>query len=145
MSKIIGFDLGSKSLGIAISDYSRSIALGMENFYFTNGAYRKAIEYAINIIKKEKINEIVIGLALNMDGSESLSSKRALKFKEKLLEYNHELNIIMIDERLTTSLIKHLMIDANVTKIKQKKIDMNAAVLILDTYLCQLNNYKNNK
>jgi len=136
MNKILAFDLGSKSLGIAISDSLGIAAHGYENFRFNENGYRTAINHAIEVINKEKINEIVVGLALNMDGSESKSSTISRKFRSELLKIKPELKITMVDERMTTMLATNLLLEADISRKKRKKvIDMESAVMILETYL----------
>lgn len=139
MKRFICFDLGEKTLGIAISDSLGIAAWGLENFYFVNNNYQQAVEHALNVIEKEKVLDVVIGLALNLDGTESKSSKRSITFKKKLLEFNPKLNIIMVDERMSTLLANRLLIDANISRKKRKKmIDMESAVVILETYLASI-------
>lgn len=136
MNKILGFDLGSKTLGIAISDSLGIAAHGYENFRFNENGYRTAINHAIEVIKKENINEIVIGLALNMDGSESKSSSTSRKFKDELLKINPNLKITMVDERMSTMLAHKILLEADISRSKRKKvIDMESAVVILETYM----------
>lgn len=139
MKRFICFDLGEKTLGIAVSDSLGIASWGLENFYFTKNAYHQAIKHALDVITKEKIFDVVIGLALNLDGTESESSKRSIKFKEKLLEHNSSLNIVMVDERMSTLLANRLLINANIPSKKRKKmIDMESAVVILETYLASI-------
>lgn len=139
MKRFICFDLGEKTLGIAISDSLRIAAWGLENFYFVNNNYQQAIDHALDVIEREKVLDVIIGLALNLDGTESKSSKRSIKFKEKLLERNPKLNIIMVDERMSTLLANRLLKSANISNKKRKKIiDMESAIVILETYLASI-------
>lgn len=141
MNRIIGFDLGSKSLGIAITDSLGIAAHGYENFRFTNKAYQQAIAHALMVIDKEKINDVVIGLALNMDGSMSDSAHAATIFKDELLKRRPNLKIIMMDERMTTMQANRILLEADLSREKRKKvIDMESAVMILETYLMRLKN-----
>ena len=57
MSKVIGLDLGSRTLGIAMSDVSRWYAYGVENFRFEEGNYKKAVEHVVELAKKEVVTE----------------------------------------------------------------------------------------
>jgi len=143
MNRVIAFDLGSKSLGIAISDSLGIAAHGLENFRFNENGYRTAINHAIEVIKKENVNDIVIGLALNMDGSESNSSKTSRIFKEELLKIIPTLNITMLDERVTTMLATRYLLESDISRAKRKKvIDMESAVMILETYMEKMKNGK---
>ena len=141
MKRVLGFDLGAKTLGIAISDSLGIAAHGYENFRFNENGYQQAIAHALSVIKKEGIEEIALGLALNMNGSESNSSKVARRFKEELLKRNKALKITLIDERMTTLQANRLLLEADLSRAKRKKvIDMTSAVMILETYLRQKEN-----
>ncbi len=141
MSKVIGLDLGSRTLGIAMSDASRWYAYGVENFRFEEGNYKKAVEHVIELAKKEGINEICLGLPLNMNGTMSPRAESALRFKDELLELAPYLKIEMVDERWTTKIATNRLLEANLSRNKRKKvIDQQAAVVILETYLASHQN-----
>ena len=91
MGKVIGLDLGSRTLGIAISDSLGMIAYGRETFRFEEGNYKKAAMYIIDYAKKENVNEIALGLPLHMNGDVGDHAQSALRFKEELLELNPDL------------------------------------------------------
>ncbi len=136
MSKVLGLDLGTRTLGIAISDNSRWYAHGLENFTFEPGNYKKALEHVIEICKKENIIEIALGLPLNMNGTMSERAESSMRFKGQLEELNPELKITMIDERWTTKIATNRLLEANLSRGKRKKvIDQQAAVVILESYL----------
>ncbi|MCQ2792300.1 MAG: Holliday junction resolvase RuvX [Bacilli bacterium] len=143
MNKILAFDLGSRTLGIAVSDSLGIAAHGLENFRFPEGGYQAAIAHALEIINREHISELVIGLALNMNGEESKSSQASRIFKEELLKRNANLKITMVDERLTTKLATQRLLEADLSREKRKKvIDMQSAVVILETYMEMKKNAK---
>ena len=136
MPRIIGFDLGRKSLGIAICDPLMIAAHGYENYRFSDGAFRNATNHAIEVIKKEEVDEVCIGLALNMDGSESDSSRSARHFKADLEAALPGLKVTLVDERLTTVMANRRLLEADLSRNKRKQvIDMMSAVVILETYL----------
>lgn len=136
MKRILGLDLGVKTLGIAVSDALGLAAHGYENFRFSEKAYQQAIAHTLEILNKEKIDEVALGLALNMNGTESDSSQAARKFKEELLKHNPNLKIELIDERMSTIQATRLLLEADLSRAKRKKvIDMTSAVMILETYL----------
>ena len=136
MNKIIAFDLGSRTLGIAISDALGIAAHGLENFRFNEGGYQTAITHAIEVLKKENVNEVAVGLALNMNGSESRSSKASTIFKDELLKRMPNLKIKMVDERMSTMLATRRLLESDISRAKRKKvIDMQSAVVILETYM----------
>ena len=136
MTRIIGFDLGEKTLGIAISDPLRIIVTRLKTIYFNKNDYETASYKALEIINKENVNDVVIGLPLNMNGSESKMSKKVLIFKKKLLLLKPSLNIEIIDERLSTMAAKRNFAEINLSSKKYKTIiDTEAAAIILETYL----------
>lgn len=138
MGKVIGLDLGSRTLGIAISDSLGMIAYGRETFRFEEGNYKKAAMYVIDCAKKENVNEIALGLPLHMNGDVGDHAQSALRFKEELLELNPDLKIAMVDERMSTMLANRRLLEADLSRKKRKKvIDKMAAVVILETYLEQ--------
>lgn len=138
MGKVLGLDLGTRTLGIAISDASGWYAYGLENFRFEEGNYQKAAHHAVEIAQKEQVNVICLGLPLNMNGTMSPRAESALRFKEELLALLPTLTIEMIDERWTTKIAANRLLEANLSRNKRKKvIDQQAAVVILETYLAQ--------
>lgn len=136
MSKVLGLDLGSRTLGIAMSDVSRWYAYGVENFRFEEGNYKKAVEHVVELAKKEGITEIALGLPLNMNGTMSPRAESALRFKSQLEEAAPFLKVEMVDERWTTKIATNRLLEANLSRGKRKKvIDQQAAVVILESYL----------
>ena len=81
IGKVLGLDLGEKTLGIAESDLMGIIAQGIENFRFEDNNYDIALERVIYYVKKDDIKEIALGLPLHMSGDESEHSKLARLFK----------------------------------------------------------------
>lgn len=141
MKKMIGLDLGTKTLGIAVSDALGIAAHGVENFRFNEGAYQTAIAHALEVINREGVNEVAIGLALNMDGTESKSSQASRIFKDELFKHNPNLKIALVDERMSTMLASRRLLEADLSRAKRKKvIDMQSAVVILETYMEQKKN-----
>lgn len=136
MSKVIGLDLGSRTLGIAMSDVSRWYAYGVENFRFEEGNYKKAVEHVVALARKEGITEICLGLPLNMNGSMSPRAESCLRFKDEILALAPEMTVEMVDERWTTKIATNRLLEANLSRNKRKKvIDQQAAVVILESYL----------
>ncbi|MBP5301476.1 MAG: Holliday junction resolvase RuvX [Bacilli bacterium] len=143
MERVISFDVGQKTLGIAISDVLGITVRGLETYRFADYDYDQAVKRAIEILERENVNKIIIGLPLNMNGSESSMSKKVLIFKEKLKKIRPLLDIIMVDERLSTVAAQRNLIEMNLkTKKRKKIIDMEAAAIILEMYLEKIKNNK---
>ena len=136
MSKVLGLDLGTKTLGIAISDSLRIAAHGLENFRFEIGNYKAAREHVLEIVKKENITEIALGYPLNMSGIAGERCESVNRFKSDLEKENNNLKITLIDERMTTIIANNRLLEADLSRAKRKEvIDKMSAVVILESYL----------
>ena len=136
--RYLGLDLGSKTLGMAISDATGMIATRLGTLYFDNENYDSLLESLKTIISENEIEKIVLGLPKNMDNTIGTRAIITLDFKEKLQE-TLELEVIMEDERLTSVISNQVLIEANMSRKKRKKkVDGVAAVLILQSYLDKL-------
>lgn len=133
--KYLGLDLGSRTLGLAISDALGMFARAYDTLRFEDDDYDYAINETINICKKEGINEIVLGNPKHMNGDEGIRSQISYDFKKKI-EEKSDIKVHLIDERLTTVRVDKAMIMGNMSRQKrhQKKDEM-AAVVILQDFL----------
>lgn len=133
--KYLGLDLGSRTLGLAISDALGMFARAYDTLRFEDDDYDYAINETINICKKEGINEIVLGNPKHMNGDEGIRSQISYDFKKKI-EEKSDIKVHLLDERLTTVRVDKAMIMANMSRQKrhQKKDEM-AAVVILQDFL----------
>ncbi len=133
--KILGLDLGSKTIGVAVSDPSQTIATKLTTVNFASGNYEAALEQLVLTVKDIEIEKIVLGLPKNMNGSLGFQAETSIRFKE-MLENRMNKEVILWDERLTSKMADSLMISANVSRKKRKtKIDFVAATIILQSYL----------
>ena len=133
--RYLGLDLGSKTLGIAISDKTNIIASVYTTLYFKDENYASLIEPLRDIILKEEITTLVLGLPKNMNNTLGERAMITLDFK-KLLEDTFKIEVIMEDERLTSVISNNVLIDADISRKKRKqKVDGIAAVIILQGYL----------
>ena len=137
-SRLIGVDMGTKKVGISISDENRKIATALKTVDYTDIGH---LTNEINIIIKENnIKAIIFGNPINMDGTEGTSSQ-SVKDKIKLIGKKINLPMILWDERLSTIGAFNLssQLDINVSK-RVKNIDKNAAAFILQGVLDYLDN-----
>lgn len=133
--RCLGLDLGSKTLGIAISDRTNCIASVYKTIFFKDEDYNSLIEPLKEIIFKEDIDTLVLGLPKNMNNSLGTRAMITLEFKE-MLEKSFSLPVIMEDERLTSVISNNILISANMSRNKRKKkVDGMAAEIILQSYL----------
>lgn len=137
--KIMALDLGDSRIGIAFSDIMNIIANGYES-YNRQKNYND-YEYIANLIKEHNVQRIVIGLPVNMDGTEGERAQMAREFGDELKKLiSSEIEINFIDERLTTVSAERVLLEADVSRNKRKKvIDKIAATIILQSYLDIIN------
>lgn len=133
--RCLGLDLGSKTLGIAISDRTNCIASVYKTIFFKDEDYSSLIEPLKEIIDNEEIDTLVLGLPKNMNNSLGTRAMITLEFKE-MLEKSFSIPVVMEDERLTSVISNNILISANVSRNKRKKkVDGMAAEIILQGYL----------
>ena len=133
--RCLGLDLGSKTLGIAISDRTNFIASVYKTIFFKDENYSSLIEPLREIIEKEDVGTLVLGLPKNMNNSLGPRAMITLEFKE-MLEKELKIPVVMEDERLTSVISNNILISANMSRNKRKKkVDGMAAEIILQSYL----------
>ena len=131
--RIMGLDVGSRTIGVAVSDELGMTAQGLRTIE------RKSIDQDLaeltTIMMQYHIERIVVGLPKNMDGTLGQQAEKILKFKRRLRETTH-LPVDMWDERLSTVGANRILLEADLSREKRKKtVDRLAAVLILQGYL----------
>jgi len=128
-SRLIGLDLGSKRIGIAICDEYQSIATPFKTIQKDN--FDKFLKELILIIKENNIEGIIVGNPINMDGSLGPSAQSVKDVCKNILK-NINMPLCLWDERLSTKGAFNLssQLDVNISK-KVKNIDQNAAAFIL--------------
>lgn len=135
--RYLGLDLGTKTLGLAISDKTGTIASSLVVLHHDDN-FDYLIEELKKIIKEKEIDKIVLGLPKNMNGTIGNRAEYVLKFKESL-EKCLGYDVILEDERLTTRVAENILINADMSRKKRKKvIDKMAATVILQSYLDRL-------
>lgn len=134
----LGLDLGSKTLGLSISDRTSTIATSL--FVIRFNTYDELFNELDKVVSERKVNAFVLGNPLNLDGSLSKRSEVSLEFKDMLIN-RYKLDVFMQDERLST-VEAHRVLISNDTKRKNRKkvVDKIAATIILQSYLDRSNN-----
>lgn len=133
--RYLGLDLGTKTLGISISDATATIANSYKTIRFNEGDYKTLIPELKDIIEEYNIGKIVLGFPKNMNNTVGDRGITTLNFKEQI-EQLLNIEVIMQDERLSTVEATHYMVEADMSRKKRKKkIDSLAANIILQTYL----------
>ena len=137
-SRLIGVDMGSKRVGLSISDENRKIAVPLKTVNYEN--IQILADELKKIANENNVHAIIFGNPKNMDGTEG-SSSQSVKDKVKLISEKIQIPIFLWDERLSTVGAFNLSseLDINVSK-RVKNIDKNAAAFILQGVLDFLNN-----
>ena len=135
MKRKVALDIGDVRIGVAVSDMLGITANPRETYVRKGKTFEEDIAYFVNYAKVEDADAFVIGLPLNMDGTEGPRVEVTREFGNALKEASG-LEIIYVDERLTTVSAENLLISADVRREKRKTvIDKVAATIILQSYL----------
>ena len=136
--KLMGLDLGTKTIGLAVSDTMVNIATPLETI--KRSKFTKDTQSLRAIEETHNIGALVIGLPLNMDGSEGPRVQASRAFARNLLQQKDQ-PIVFWDERLSTSAVTRTLIDADMSRAKRADlVDKMAAGYILQGVLDLLNN-----
>lgn len=131
--RVMAIDYGDVRIGIAMSDVTRFLASGYENY--TRVGIDRDCQHISDIVSSNNVRVIVIGLPLNMDGSEGERVKKTKEFAEELSKYT-DVKIEFLDERLTSISAEKILISADVSRKKRKQVlDKLSATIILQDYL----------
>ena len=130
MYKIMALDVGTKRIGVALSDYLHVIAI--PNICIQRNPEEKAIEEIVKIAKENNVEKIIVGLPKNMDGTIGDQAKDCIEFSQKIVGFD----IILEDERLTSEEAEERLRERKVDFRKNKGlVDIESACVILEQYL----------
>ena len=134
--KLLGVDFGDTRTGLSVSDPSRLLASGIG--YVSPGGIEKCADAVAEIAREQRVSAIVVGLPVNMDGSEGSRAARCRKFAH-LLSERTGLFVAMFDERMTTMTAARYLNETNTRGKKRKQvIDALSAQIILQNCLDRL-------
>ncbi len=132
MYKVMALDVGTKRIGIALSDYLLMLSNG--HSYIPREPEDKALETIYKIAKENNVKKIVIGLPLNMDGTKGFQAENCEEFASKIKDYE----IIFEDERLTSDTAEENLRNKKIDFKKDKGlVDIESACIILEQYLAR--------
>ena len=135
--KIMALDVGNKRIGVALSDELQILAQPLYTIH--RKGIERDIEEIVKIINDNNVEEVIVGLPKNMDGTTGFQGEKTIKFAE-VLRQSTDRPLIMWDERMTTISARRIMIENDVKqKDKKNLVDTLAAVVILETYLSRKN------
>jgi len=133
MGRILGIDYGTRRMGIAISDATAMLSTPVSVEQVRT--MEDAVAIACRIARERGVEKIVVGVPINMDGTKGPMALEALKFID-LLGSASGLPVMTTDERLSTSLVERMLVDADVSRGRRKEVrDKLAAQVILQGYL----------
>ena len=135
--RLLGIDFGEARTGLAISDASRLLATGVGNI--KGGGLEKSVEAIAAVVTNERIVGIVLGLPVNMNGSEGPRAARIRQFAAMLEEKMPDIPVAFMDERMTTMAASRFLNETNTRGQKRKGvIDTLSAEIILQNALDRL-------
>jgi putative Holliday junction resolvase len=131
--RLLGLDLGEKTIGLALSDVMRMIATPLVTLERTK--FSADAQALISLIEKNKVGGLVIGLPLNMNGKEGPSAQSARAFARNF-EGKRPMPVLFWDERLSTTAVTRTLLDADMSRARRKDVvDKMAASFILQGVL----------
>ena len=139
LKRKLALDVGDKTIGVAVSDALGITAQGITTV--ERVGIKKDTGKILELLKEYDCDTVILGLPLKLDGTDSPQTEKVYEFREKLENKLRSsgmgnIGIDYYDERLTTVMAEKVLIDADVSRGKRKKvIDKQAAVLILQSYL----------
>lgn len=137
--RILALDVGDKTIGVAVSDALFITAQGVTTI--ERIGIKKDTDAVLAYVREYDCSVVVVGLPLNLDGSDSLQTEKVRAFKSKLENKLQSsgmsaVDVVYQDERFTTKLAEQVLIDGGVRRENRKAvIDKQAAVIILQSYL----------
>lgn len=133
--RILGLDLGTKTLGVSVCDNTETIASFIGTIRFTENKPEESFGKLEELVGEYNIKKFVLGLPKNMNNTYGEATKRSLDFKEMLLK-RFSIEVELQDERLTSVTANKILLEADTSRKKRKKkVDGIAATIILQNYL----------
>lgn len=134
--RLVGLDLGSKTIGIALSDPTRTVATPLETI--RRKKFTQDVRRLLDLIDRNNVEAVVIGLPVNMDGSEGPRAQSTRAFARNLARHI-DVPIVFWDERLSTAAVERTLLEADASRKRRAAvIDKMAAAFILQGALDRL-------
>lgn len=133
--RYLGLDLGTRTLGLSLSDTTATIATTLKTIRFSEEDYDSLLPQIKALVDEFQVGKIVLGFPKNMNNTIGPRGEATIEFQKKLQAYLN-MEVILQDERLSTVSAHRYMIKADMSRKKRKeKVDSLAANIILQTYL----------
>jgi putative Holliday junction resolvase len=134
--RLLGLDLGEKTIGVALSDTTRSVATPLQTL--KRGRFKTDAQTLTKLIAEHGVGGLIVGLPLNMDGSDGPSAQSARAFARNFAAVS-DCPLVLVDERLSTAAVTRTLIDADTSRRRRGQVvDKMAAAYILQGALDQL-------
>ncbi len=131
----MGLDVGSKTVGVAVSDAFGWTAQGVETIQIDEAKEEYGLERLAELVKEHEVSRFVVGYPKNMNNTVGPRGEASERYADMLRE-QFGFPVVLWDERLSTMAAERMLIEADVSRAKRKKvIDKMAAVMILQGYL----------
>ena len=141
--RLLGLDVGKKTIGLALSDASRLIASPL--FTIERSSFKKDMAQLAAFIKEHAATGLVVGYPVNMDGSEGPRTQSTRGFIRELKKHT-PLPVLLWDERMTTMVVERVMLDADMSRSRRAElVDKLAASYILQGVLDRIQNIASEK
>jgi putative holliday junction resolvase len=136
--RLLGLDLGEKTIGLALSDTTLTVATPLRTL--KRGKFKSDAAILMDLIAEHHIGGLIVGLPLNMDGSEGASAQSARAFARNFAGCS-DCPVLLVDERLSTAAVTRTLIEADASRRRRASVvDKMAAAYILQSALDQLRN-----
>jgi putative Holliday junction resolvase len=136
--RLLGLDLGERTIGLALSDTRLTVATPLKTL--TRGKFKTDSHVLLDLISEHGVGALVVGLPLNMDGSQGPSAQSARAFARNF-EQLSTIPIVFQDERLSTAAVTRTLLDADASRRRHAElVDKMAAAYILQSALDRLRN-----
>jgi putative holliday junction resolvase len=134
--RLVGLDLGEKTIGIALSDTLRTVATPLQTL--KRGKFTRDAATLTSLIKQHSVGAVIVGLPLNMDGSAGPSAQSAQAFARNFAAIS-DCPVVLVDERLSTAAATRTLLEADASRRRRKAVvDKMAAAFILQGALDRL-------
>jgi putative Holliday junction resolvase len=131
--RFLGLDVGDKTIGLALSDESGTLASGLETLRRVGP--RKDVKAVAELVRRHAVGEVVVGLPRTLDGNVGVQAQKVLAFMDDLRPAVR-VPVVPWDERFTSAIAQQVLLEADVSRKGRKAVvDKVAAILILQNYL----------
>lgn len=132
--RALGVDYGRRRIGVALSDPLRTVATPVDHLPVQN--MKEGLQQLEVLISEREATTVVVGRPLHMNGDEGELAKEAAQFADKLKKRRPNLEVVMWDERLTSKQAERVLIEADTSRRKRKRVvDKLAAQILLQSWL----------